>query len=302
MIIVLLIAAAPALVPATSRRSCSKRSRIRRSNGVPAIRLVIRSWSPPIMKTPGARSSCSSSLGSSPSQRSAKGAATTSATPIFSNIAWELRSDPVGSSVAAAQTMRRARLPPASFTRRGRIRRSSSSGSSAPPMMSSVPLPVRPFLATGPPLVFARPGAHPVEHRADVVREHQQQIARLHQSHRVGDGLALVLADLDPLRRHPAPLQSLAEEPSDLAWRTAPAFVVLLENHPVQAAAEPTDLTDVLVPAVARAGEYSDPAACVHAGDHLNEPGHRCGVVGVVHQHHPATRAEQVEPPGCDPR
>src|SRR3954453_23390194 len=145
--------------------------------------------------------------------------------------------------------MRRARLPPASFTRRGRIRRSSSSGSSAPPMMSSVPLPVRPFLAIGPPLLFARPGAHPVEHRADVVRQNQQQVARLHESHRVADGFALVLPNLDPLGGHPARLQPLAEEARDLAWRTAPAVVVLLEDHPVQSAAESADLPDVLVPA-----------------------------------------------------
>jgi hypothetical protein len=85
MIITLLVAAAPALVPATTSPSPYSRSRIPSQNCVPEMSAVSRSWSPPVKKTAVARRTAFSSSGVSASRRSVMGAGMTSATPIFSN-------------------------------------------------------------------------------------------------------------------------------------------------------------------------------------------------------------------------
>jgi hypothetical protein len=70
--------------------------------------LVIRSWSPPVMKKPVACSSRSSTSGSSPSTRSRGETPWYSAIAISVNTFRYSRSVSAGSSVAAAQTIERA--------------------------------------------------------------------------------------------------------------------------------------------------------------------------------------------------
>src|SRR5688572_24292663 len=136
--------------------------------------------------------------------------------------------------------MIRACLPPASFTRCGRIFRLSSSGSSAPPTIRSRPSLRRPLPAaiSEPPCLAARPRANRRQHSLYVLRQHHKQIAILHRAERASERVGLGEHRLDPIRAQPALAETLLQEPRHFTRGAPSPVIVLLEDDAVEPGAE----------------------------------------------------------------
>src|SRR3954465_2533844 len=296
MIMVLLMAAAPALVPATSKPSRWWRSFSRSPNRVPAIMLVARSWSPPVRSTAVLRSSMSISSSESASRRLLSGERNTSPTPGFSRSFRNASSERSGSAEAAAQTRILDYAPPASSTSRGRMRMSRSSISSLPPIRRR-----RPRRRRDAPAVMEASASRPerpelLQHSRHVIGQNDHQVAITDLLDCTGNGLGLAVHRLDSIGPDPHFRQTLSDNASDLTPLTPAKIGVLLEDDVIQASRAPTHASQIFVPAIARCGDHANATLGRHAPYQIHESLDRSGIVSVVHQDLALTNPEQVEP------
>ena len=132
------IIAAPALVPASAMPSATRLCR-RQSTFEPPRMVVMRTWSPPVKKTPVAVMIAAAASGLLAWSRSVSRSGVTRPDPSRVNTRWYSTSRHCGSVLAVAITTMWPAAPPARSTNRARMPSDGGLICSAPPITSSGP-------------------------------------------------------------------------------------------------------------------------------------------------------------------
>src|SRR5690606_13427500 len=142
---------------------------------------------------------------------------------------------------------------------------------------------------------------HLLPYRFDASRHEHDEIVRARHCERELHRLVLAGDDMDLIGTLPRARGALSEQPDDVTGRTAASVGAFAEDEFVEdERAEATELTDVLVPSVARRADDADDAGDhrAHGLDRDAERLERRRVVGVVDDRREARHAREIESSG----